>query len=278
MVTALLAAFCLQPVFVQTDIVYAKPAGEELKMDIYIPASAMQSDTVSANPAVVLIHGGGWVAGKREDMKDFIPVLNKAGFVVANISYRLAPKHKFPAQWDDVQTAVRFLRANADKFMINPKQIGSCGASAGGHLAMMLGYSDTRDKNATDNPKFSSKVGAVFNIFGPVDATKPFPKAVDNLFVMVLGKPKDQATEELKASSPITHISKTSAPTYTIHGTKDPLVPVEQAQFLKEALQKAGVPCDETIIEGMGHGIDQNDPKVMAALEKGILWLQKYLK
>lgn len=274
MITTLALAWILAPVPVDMNIVYAKPGGEEVMMDIHQPR--LDADTVTKAPAVVLIHGGGWIAGQRSDIGHVASKLAEQGFVVANISYRLAPKHKFPAFMHDAQTAVRFLRANSEKYGIDPNRIGSMGFSAGAHMAVMLGTTESWESKG-EFSAFSSKVKAVFNVFGPIDMSKTFPPAVDNLFLMVLGKKKAEAAEEIKRGSPITYINKNTAPIFTLHGTKDDIVPVEQASILKGALDKAGVANETVIVDGMRHGINESDPKQVEGVAKGIAWLKKHL-
>jgi acetyl esterase/lipase len=262
-------------VSVETDIVYSKVAGVELKLDLYRPN--LDADTNEALPGVVLIHGGAWISGKKEDMNDLAKAICDAGFVVANIQYRLAPKHKFPAFLHDAQTAVRFLKSNSAKFGVDPNRIGSCGASAGGHMALILGLRDTMDPKPQEFAGVSSRVKAVFNIFGPTDLSQDFPKSADAIFMSVIGKKREEAGAEIKDGSPVTHVSKDDAPVFTLHGTDDPLVPVIQSDRLKKALDASGVPNELLVIQGMKHGIDQADPKQVDGLQKGIAWLKRWL-
>lgn len=260
---------------VETDIVYAKVGGVDLMMDVYHPAVAAEN---GKSPAVVVIHGGAWMGGKRQDMAELCQAIAKKGMLAATVQYRLAPRFKWPAMWDDTQTAVRYLRANAEKFGIDPKRIGATGASAGGHLSLMLGSTDTRDPDAEHFKGVSSRVKAVLNLFGPTDMSQDYPPQMDLLFMQVLGKPRAQAAEEIRQASPVTHIKKDAAPVFTIHGSADPLVPVVQARRLDEALKKAGVPHVQHIIEGMGHEIAKSKPEAMKAMEAGIDWLAASLK
>ncbi len=255
------------------DVLYSRAGGEELRMDIYSPsgsASAMR-------PAVLVIHGGAWMSGRRQDMAHSAQALADQGFVAATTSYRLAPKSKWPAMLDDVQTAVRFLRKNAAKYGIDQNRIGSAGASAGGHLALMLGFRDLRDAKPLEYLGESSRVSAVFNIFGPTDMRRDFPTSLDVLYTAVLGKPRAQASEEIADASPVRHIDKGDAPVFTIHGKADPLVPFVQAQWLDENLKKAGIVHELHLIEGMGHSIDLGNPAVSSAMQKAVKFLQTHL-
>ena len=112
-----------QEIETRSDVTYATVAGDDLKLDLAWPKGLDK-----AVPAVVVIHGGGWSAGKRQDMAGFMREAAGHGFVSATVSYRLTPKHSFPAQIEDVKAAVRYLRANAKDLKIDPKQIGALGA------------------------------------------------------------------------------------------------------------------------------------------------------
>lgn len=258
---------------IDADITYAKLSDIELKMDIYHP----EPKPVKPAGAVVVIHGGGWMGGKRQDMDRLCQEIAKRGLVAATVQYRLAPKYKWPAMIDDAQTAVRFLRANATKYNIDPKRIGAAGASAGGHLSLLLGSRETNDPKPTLFANQSSRVGAVFNIFGPTDLTQDFAAGWEILFASLTGKKKEEFPPIIKDFSPVTHITKKSAPVFTVHGSKDPLVPVIQSKRLENALKAVGVPCTTRVIEGMGHEVALTNPDCVRAMEEALAWLVKTL-
>lgn len=270
--TLLSVAFPLTPAKVDTDVVYSKAGGQELKADLYQPVGAK-----GPAPAVVLIHGGAWVSGRKEDMTAMAKGLSDKGFFVANIQYRLAPKHRWPAMLDDVQTAVRYLRANASKFKIDPKRIGSCGASAGGHLAMFLGVSETRDLKPAEYPGHSSKVKAIFNFFGPCDMSLNFPPMLDGIYKMVLGKEKKDAGAEIRAASPINFVDRTSAPMFIYQGMVDPLVNPEQARLAESRYKKFGLICEVRYLEGIAHEIKMADTNAAKAVDAGVAFLKRHL-
>lgn len=272
MVHSLLLALVLQLPQPELNVTYAKVAGETLQMDVYRPAP-----TKKPAAAVVVIHGGAWMGGKRQDMAMLAEEISKRGMLAATVSYRLAPKYKWPAMLDDVQTAVRFLRANAKRFNIDPNRIGAAGGSAGGHLALMLGVRDTRDKSTDLYPKYSSRVSAVFDIFGPVDMNA-YPKEFDGMFAILLGKPRKDAAAEIKDASPITFVDKHSAPVYIYQGTNDPLVPDSQSRKLEEAYRKLGLPVEAVYLEGIGHEYRPDDERCVKAMMGGIEFLAKHLK
>jgi len=234
------------------DITYATVAGEELKLDLAAPKGLDH-----AVPAIVVIHGGGWMAGKRQDMTPMAKDAAARGYVAATVSYRLAPKHRFPAQIEDVKCAVRYLRAHAGELHIDPARIGAVGVSAGVHLSMMLGLMDSADGMEGDggNPDQPSKVQAAVSFVGPVNLIK---ESYDDTQTQILeaflgGKPKDKQ-DECRRASPITYINKGDAPLLCFFGTKDPLISYDQAYQITTALATAEVPGRVELILGAGHG------------------------
>lgn len=258
---------------VDRDVVFSRAGGEEIQMDIFRPAASDKP-----TPAVVVLHGGAWVSGRRQDVAEVARAFADQGILAATVSYRLAPKHRWPAMIDDAQTAVRYLRFRAADLNIDPNRIGAAGGSAGGHLALLLGSMETREEKPAEYPSHSSRVRAVFNIFGPVDLSQPFPWNVDPVIFMVLGKRREEAKDLIAQASPITYISSKSAPTFTLHGDQDQIVGVDQAHILDAALKKHGVRHETVIIPGMGHSIDMSKAEVRAAVERGIRWTIDELK
>jgi acetyl esterase/lipase len=235
----------------QQDITYATVGGEELKLNLSRPR-----DAKGALPCVVVIHGGAWRAGNRSGHNDVTWKFAQRGYVSATLSYRFCPKYTAPAQIQDVKAAVRFLRGNAEKFNIDPKKMGAVGFSAGAHLSMILGVMD-KDDGLDDVGEFkdqSSKVQAVVAYFGPADFTLPYPDASKNLIKDFLGGTAAEKPEIAKQASPVTYVNKGDAPMLLFQGTKDPLVPHEQAIAMVEALTKAGVPGRVELMIGAGHG------------------------
>src|SRR5262249_18458655 len=157
------------PVREAPDLVFGKGGGADLKLDL-----AMPKEGDGPFPAVVCIHGGGWVGGDRKQMKQTIEVLAGRGYVAISPEYRLAPRDRFPAQIEDCKAAVRWLRANAGKYHVDPRRIGSVGFAAGAHLACLLGVTKKDDglEGKGGNPEQSSAVQAVVSFFGPTDLTQ----------------------------------------------------------------------------------------------------------
>jgi acetyl esterase/lipase len=234
------------------DVTYATVDGEELQLDLASPKGLDQ-----AVPAVVVIHGGGWMGGKRQDMTALAKILAEHGYVAATVSYRLAPKHRFPAQVEDVKAAVRYLRAHADELHIDPQRIGATGASAGGHLALMLGTVDSGDGLEGDggNADQSSKVQAVVNFVGPVNLIMDdYTDTQTQILTAFLGGPPKEKVDDCRRASPLSYINAGDAPTLSFFGSDDPLIPNDQAFQIATALDEADVPGRVEILLGASHG------------------------
>ena len=206
-------------------------------------------------PLVIWVHGGGWSRGN----KDRAPTagLTRRGFAGASIQYRLSGKASFPAQIHDCKAAVRYLRANAAKYNIDPDRIGVWGASAGGHLVSLLATSDgNKDLEGTvgDNPGVSSRVQAVCDFFGPTDLVDLTPRMGSPAIAALMGGSAEAKPDAYAAANPITHIDKTDVPFLIMHGDKDTLVPMRQSEMLEKALHAAGVPVTLFVVKGAGHG------------------------
>ncbi len=267
-----IAILILNPKKVESDIVYSRVPGAELKMDVYYPENLAKK-----NPAVLVFHGGAWIYGDKRDMKSLCESFARQGVVSASVQYRLAPKTRWPGFYNDAQTAVRFLRENADKYKIDPKRIGAAGLSAGGHLALMVGFTDTHRSEKLEYPRHSSQVKAVLNIFGPTDMSRDYPPSYDTLFQAILGKERKNSTAEIKAASPVNFVNRQSPPVFIIHGTADPVVPVSQGKWLESRLRANGVPVQARYIEGMKHEILASNTKAMQAMREGVTWLADQL-
>jgi acetyl esterase/lipase len=254
-VSALLAApgIAAPPANVEfePDITYATVDGEELKLNLSRPKDAKEP-----LPCVVVIHGGGWAAGNRKGHDNLTWELAARGYVSATVSYRFAPKHPFPAQIQDVKAAVRFLRANAEKYHIDAARVGAVGFSAGAHLSMMLGTMDKADgfDDVGEHREQPSKVQAVVSFFGPTDLLAPYPDATKPILKNFFGGPVEEKRDLAKQASPITYVNAGDAPMLLLQGTKDPLVPHDQAVRMADALTNAGVPGRVELLLGAGHG------------------------
>ncbi len=254
-------AYHCQPAYakgvtVQTNVQYGTASNVPLLMDIYEPAAH------TASPCIVLIHGGGWVEGDKAQYISMGKGLAADGFVAVSIDYRMLPKFPYPAALDDSQLAVRFLRANAGKYGINPSEIGALGDSAGGYLAALLGLRDTRDTTAALQ-NYSSKVEAVVDFYGPTDFTVP-AKDISPLGVMLVNNflNSTQAKDPglYKSSSPITYVSKGAPPFLVLQGTADTLVPFSQSSELYTALKAVGSDVTLLGVYGAQHAFLTSSP------------------
>jgi len=242
----------------QPDLEYSNPGGESLKLDLARPKTGE-----GPFPAVLCIHGGGFRAGDRQSYDGLCIKLAERGYVAATITYRLAPRHKFPAAIFDTKAAVRWLRANAATYKINPDRIGVMGGSAGGHLAQFLGVTAhvPRFEGHGGNPHYSSSVSCVVNFFGPSDFTKSYGKSVDAAEVLPLwlGGNLETAHALHIQASPLNWVTPDAAPTLCIHGTKDKYVAHEQAEWLVDRLKAATVEAELLTLPGAGHGFRGHD-------------------
>lgn len=240
------------PVRQELNVVYGHAGGEDLQLDLFAP-----KESPGPFPAVVVLHGGGWVAGSHEVVRPIAAALAAQGYVTASVGYRMVPRHRFPAQIEDAKCAVRWLRANAERYHIDSERIGALGFSAGAHLALLLGFTEEKDglEGTGGNPQQSSRVQAVINVSGPTDLMRPeWPDATRLVIADFLGGYREQLPGTYRAASPMAYIRRGAPPVLTIHGTADSVVPFEQAELLHSALRKARIPSRLTTLHGKGHG------------------------
>lgn len=236
----------------ERDVTYGTVDGFDLKMDIYYPTTA-----TGPVPSVLHVHGGGWTKGDKALTAGIIDIVRllRQGYLVASINYRLAPKYNFPAQIQDVKCAVRYLRAHASEYGVDPDHIGAFGGSAGGHLVTLLGVTD--DSAGFDDSggwhQQSSRVQAVADMFGPSNLTVIFEGAMPPLLIKVFGT-RDRNSDIVVQASPVTHVTADDPPFLILHGEKDKLVPISQSQILHEKLLAAGVSSTLVIVKNAGHG------------------------
>jgi acetyl esterase/lipase len=256
-------------------LVYGKGGDTDLKLDL-----AMPKDGAGPFPAVVCVHGGGWRNGKRQDLAKLIEFLAGKGYVAATVSYRLSDKAKFPAQIEDCKAAVRWLRANAKKYKVNPERIGAVGFSAGGHLVCLLGTSDKKDglEGKGGNADQSSRVQAVVSFFGPTNFNeKDWSDQVEKTFLIpLLGASFKDKPDLYKRVSPINYVTKDDPPFLFFHGTKDTLVGLRHSKELAAKLKKLGITAEVVEMEGDGHG--WGGTKLTRTLDQTVAFFDKILK
>jgi acetyl esterase/lipase len=263
---------------VDKDVVFGTADGQELKLDLYRPKTHAD-DAGSKLPGLIVIYGGAWRSGNKEVMRIFCEQFARADYVVAAVSYRLFPKYRFPACVEDCKCGVRWMRAEASKYGIDPERIGAMGLSAGGHLSMMLGYMDPKDglEGEGGHAGHSSQVQCVVNYFGPFNMTlRDWDPKDEHLLVDFLDGTLDQKREDYLRASPSSYVDSDDAPTITIHGTKDPLVPYGQAVLADKVLRENGVASELVPVEGAGHG--WWGPDLQRTQKLSIEFLDKHLK
>lgn len=251
------------------DIAYVPHGHPRQTLDLYLPpAPAPAGDSL---PLIIWIHGGAFRQGSKADK---VPVAYLAeGYAVASLNYRLSQHALFPAQIEDCKAAVRWLRAYAAAYGLDPARFAAWGESAGGHLVAMLGTTgDVAAWEVGEHPDVSSRVQAVVDYFGPTDFLQMdghrlpdgmVHDAVDSPESQLVGGPIQAHPERVAAANPITYVSPATPPFLIVHGDRDPLVPYHQSELLAAALTAAGVPVTFYTVTGAGHG-QFTDPAVPA--------------
>lgn len=256
------AAGAKPAVKLERSVRYATAGGERLYLDIAVPPGD------GPFPCVVMIHGGAWQFGGRGDFSlgkesngqrvpSWLEVAAEKGYVAASVSYRLAPKHKFPAMAEDCRSAVRFLRANAKKFNIDPDRFAALGFSAGAHLALLVGMADqSAGFDVGDHLDVSGRVQCVVDFFGPTDIglCAATPGIEDAYVVPVFGKAAKSDPAVYKKASPLTYASKDAPPTLILHGNLDWIVPIKHSEALQKCLTDAGAHVEMLTVPFGGHG------------------------
>lgn len=243
---------------IRSDVTYVKRGRTELKLDIALPKGDGK-----IRPALLCFHGGGWVGGDKGRFKSLLPQLAQQGYVSVAVQYRLAGVKRWPAQFDDVRDAFKWVLSHADELGIDRERIGVLGESAGAQLAMMLAYRPTVSANEV-------RVRAVANLFGPTDMRlKDEIKRGRPLVEALIGKNLDgDVADVLKDISPATVVDRTDPPTMIVHGEKDTLVPFNQAEIIRDVLKKTQIPAQFVPLKDTGHGYGRNYNDVMSRVSK----------
>jgi acetyl esterase/lipase len=267
---------------VRANLEYVPEGHERQRLDLYVPANA---DTPL--PVIVWIHGGAWLGGSKDGGSPALPFAGK-GYAVACINYRLSQHAVFPAQIDDCKAAIRWLRANAKTYNLDPERIGVWGASAGGHLVALLGTSGgSQDREGKGgNTDQSSRVQAVVDFFGPTDFLQMDAHAVPGARMKhdpptspesrLIGGAIQENVEKVGRANPIEYVSKDAPPFLIVHGEQDPLVPCHQSELLYEALKRARSDVTFYKIAGASHGSPEFNTDMMRAAVQA--FFDKHLK
>jgi acetyl esterase/lipase len=262
-----------------SDVQFCTGGGSPLLMDILLPKHPVATPT----PAVLWIHGGSWEHGDKNAHSN-AAFLAEGGFVAATLSYRLSGQSPFPAAIEDSKCAIRFLRANAAKYGIDPDRIGVAGSSAGGHLAELVATADPSaglegDGGWQDVP---SRVQAAASYYGPSDLTKPFPQDTIPVIVKFLQGTEKEKPELYRKASPVYYVSKDDPPLLLVHGEQDVDVPPDQSARMAKAYHHAGLPVEFIKVENAGHdfqhiGDGPITPSVDLIHQKTVEFFKRYL-
>lgn len=261
----------------KTDVVYAKHSGIDLLATIYAPIQKPHS----LMPAVIYVHGGGFVGGDRDHFEGTGTMLTKDNFVGICIAYRFAGAHPFPAAVQDVKAAIRFVRKNAFHYGIDPNRIAICGSSAGGSLAAMGAYAQGDPAfNTGINDEISDAIQVAILYCGIYDFCPPVNnmvniKAARNLY---LGGEWPAQEVTYKKASPVNYVKKGSCPTLLLHGDADGTVDFAQSIHLQKVLKENGVIVELKVASGEGHkAYDFLKPHFDIANQQTREFLLKYL-
>ena len=239
------------------DVSYVSGGGVSQRLDLFLPATP-----AGRRPLIILIHGGGWNAGGKADFDGVCREFVRRGYAAASLNYRLSSEAVWPAQVEDCKAAVRWLRAHADAYGLDPKRFVAGGHSAGGHLAAVLGVTGGVKKfDVGENRQERSDVQAVLWFAGVGDfitrvQTPGYEseQAPDSGQSRLIGGAVLQNQAKARDASPITYVSRKSCPFIFFHGDSDKTVPYAQAVEMDEALRKAGVYCELHPLKGADHG------------------------
>jgi acetyl esterase len=276
-----LLLFAASPSIDEKDVAYANPGGRALRLDLRVPEGA------GPFPTAILVHGGGFDEGsKSTNVRPLFDVLSNAGFAWFSIDYRMAPGFRFAQANEDMESAIRWVKANSGNYRVDASRIVLIGESAG---AFLVNYTGTHQTNPT-------KVAAVVDFYGTVDYEKLALQRRDHpeMFNMksinrhaangggIRFFGADQLDEaglaKLRAVSPIASVRKGMPPFLCIHGTKDDQVSYDQSPLMCEAMHKVGAACELITIEGGGHGMSSwKDPSIQHWKEEMVNWLRKTL-
>lgn len=251
----------------KTDIEFAKVGDVSLTLDASVP------DGPGPFPTVILVHGGGWMRGdKTTFIKPLFEPMTKAGFTWFTINYRLAPEHRWPACAEDVERAIRWVKANAKQYKADPQRIALVGESAGGHLVSYVGVRGAGE----------TAVAAVVPIYAPHDlefhakARNALGPSLSALFGLT--ELNDEAAKQLRAASATSYLRKNLPPFLLLHGTKDAQVDYAQSVKFQERMKMLGNSCDLITIPDGAHGMGGWDKLLPDYKDQLVAWLRKTLK
>jgi len=260
-------------------IVYARPGGRPLALDLALPAGR------GPHPVVLVFHGGGWRAGERSHVREEVATLARLGYAGAAVDYRLVDGYSntFPAAISDARCAVRYLRSHADELGVDESRIGALGYSSGAQMALMLATaSDVTglDEGCADAGT-SPAIRAAIGVASPTDLRPEatFSRPADRVISRFLGTTRRRDPRTASLASPIAHVGAGDAATLLVHGTRDRVIPIDQPRRLRAALARARVPVTLVELDGVPHGfrVFGDDPRVRAGVCTTLAFLRATL-
>lgn len=251
-------------------VVYKQGEDYELKCDVFMP------DGQGPYPAVVAVHGGSWRTGSKVQMARHAWLMAQSGYVVVAINYRHAPAYRFPAQLQDLKHAVRWMRANASTYKIDPDQISGFGYSAGGHMVSLLALQP--DNELFDCPdsgldQYDAKISAV--IAGGAPCGFDWVGEHSYLLKYLFGGTKHEKSDLYRSASPVNFVNAQSPPFYFFHGEYDFVVPPSSSQRLHRKLLSLGIESRYDIVQGCEHIVPFSKLEYM---QRGLLFLRRHIK
>ncbi|MBC9867970.1 MAG: alpha/beta hydrolase fold domain-containing protein [Opitutae bacterium] len=238
------------------DVEYAVVDAISLKLDLYLP------DAPDLPTLIVWVHGGAWRSGSKDRVA--IEDMLQRGFAIASVDYRLTPVAPFPANVHDIKAAIRFLRARADHFGYRKEPFVIAGASAGGHLAALVGVSNGHaalEGTVGEYKDQSSDIAAIVSFYGAGNLTTILKQSTPHglgvrvpALQLLLGGSPEELPAKAKLASPVFHADASDPPLILIHGDQDPQMPINQSHELHGVYKRLGLPVHFEVVYGGGHG------------------------
>jgi len=247
-------------------LAYCESVGEEKLLDLYRPLTPSSTPL----PVILWFHGGAWKMGSRASIERVVAEQLARGFAVASVSYTLSDRAQWPTQCHEAKAAIRYLRANAPELGLDADKIIAAGMSAGGHMACVLGVTEQHaELNGAlgEHTEQSTAVQGVLALYPPTDF-RAVPKNFDGLLdyyaddspvTALLGATIEAAPDKSDMAAPLKLLKASASnpacpPTLLLHGTADPIVPIEQSELMHQALQGVGVSSEFMSLPGYTHG------------------------
>lgn len=257
---------------VHRDLEFAKVGERSLTLDLYLP-----SQPTEKYPLIVWVHGGAWRSGSKRDMP--LEALLVRGYAIASVDYRLTPVARFPAQVHDIKAAIRFLRANGSDYKLDTDRIAIAGASAGGHLAALVGVTngvEPLEGTVGEHLDQSSAVMAIIDLYGPANLLTILPQSTPHglgvripALQLLLGAQPEDAPELARLASPVFHVDHDDPPLLLIHGVQDPQVPISQSLEFHGRYQQVGRPTHlHLVYDGLHGGPQFTDDHKLDLMDK----------